>query len=47
MLVLALVPLGLAGYLFWGYRWLQKRPELLSKAEQRDAEKRLDQEGPG
>ncbi len=28
--------LALAGYFVWGYEWLQKRPELIGKAE-RDA----------
>lgn len=39
-IVIALACFALAGYLFWGYGWLNKRPELISRAKQRDARRR-------
>lgn len=40
----AALGLGLAGYFIWGYGWLNKRPDLLKKADQSKVPRDLDQE---
>ena len=42
--VAAAISLGLAGYFFWGYGWLNKRPELLRKASEQNIQRNPDQD---